>query len=101
VILWPPWVRNSVNIPTSFYDSRTGPQRLHKQVYRQFNLSLQQTATKIVKSFIDYIHQLIQAWKPLMETQIDEDPLLSTHWAMDWDVATIIEALEELHPFVG
>jgi hypothetical protein len=67
--------------------------------------------------FIEHIHQLIRAEafdETVMETHIDEESIhylatlfattmvaIPTHWTVDWDVATIIEALEEHRHFTG
>ena len=84
----------------------------------QPRLSKANFANTDVHSFIEHIHQLIRAEafdETVMETHIDEESIhylatlfatttvatarpIPTHWTVDWDVATIIEALEELYP---
>jgi hypothetical protein len=84
----------------------------------QPRLSKANFANTDVHSFIEHIHQLIRAEafdETVMETHIDEESIhylstlfatttvastrpIPTHWTTDWDVATIIEALEELYP---
>jgi hypothetical protein len=63
-----------------------------------------------VHLFIQYIQQLLhqEAFdKSVMGNMIDTETIsllqflfypITTHWTVDWDVATIIEALEELYP---
>jgi hypothetical protein len=84
----------------------------------QPRLSKANFANTDVHSFIEHIHQLIRAEafdETVMETHIDEESIhylatlfatttvatarpIPTYWTVDWDVATIIEALEELYP---
>ena len=71
-----------------------------------------------VHLFIQYIHQLLRQEafdESVMGNMIDTETIsllqfifyptetrrrhpITTHWTVDWDVATIIEALEELYP---
>ena len=84
----------------------------------QPRLSKANFANTDVHSFIEHIHKLIRAEafdETVMESHIDEESIhylamlfatttvatahpIPTHWTTDWDVATIIEALEELYP---
>ena len=57
-----------------------------------------------VDKFIKYLHQLIRAHAfddSVIINHIDSEILayyFNPHWTVDWDVATIIQALEELYP---
>ena len=71
-----------------------------------------------VHHFIQYIHQLLHQKSfddSVLSNLIDSEAItllgyvfaptetasrhpITSHWTVDWDVATIIEALEELYP---
>jgi hypothetical protein len=105
-----PAFQGSMIIPTRGIDSR-------EAAYRRTITKTTLVNTE-VHLFIQHIHQLLRQEafdETVLGNMIDTEtisllqfifyptetrrrPPITTHWTVDWDVATIIEALEELYP---
>ena len=113
-------VRPGQGIPTRGIDSRDTAYRrtLHFGMTKVPKLTRATLVNTEVHLFIQYIHRLLshEAFdESVMGNMIDTETIsllqflfyptethrrhpISNHWTIDWDVATIIEALEELYP---
>ena len=107
-------------IPTRGIDSRDTAYRrtLHFGMTKVPKLTRATLVNTEVHLFIQYIHQLLRHEaldQSVLGNMIDTETIsllqfifyptethrrhpISNHWTIDWDVATIIEALEELYP---